>query len=93
MSRQTQAPTTPRWNRRALIERLRSFVVERGKIASGSDIVTACNNSVLRLSDLRALLAALEAVERDIALIDPTTVSAQLVEWSERNLTEDDTNA
>lgn len=48
-----------------LIERLRSFVVERGKIACGSDIVSACNNSALSLSDLRALLAALEAVRED----------------------------
>lgn len=48
-----------------LIERLRSFVAERGKIAGGSDIVTACNNSVLRLSDLRALLDALEAARED----------------------------
>lgn len=40
------------------IERLRSFVVEREKIACGSDIIIACNNSALRLSDLRALLAA-----------------------------------
>jgi len=47
------------------IERLRSFVVEREKIACGSDIVTACNNSALRLSDLRALLAALEAARED----------------------------
>jgi hypothetical protein len=48
-----------------LIERLRSFVVERGKIACGSDIVSACNNSALSLSDLRALLAALEAARVD----------------------------
>ena len=48
-----------------LIERLRSFVVERGKIACGSDIVSACNNSALSLSDLRALLAALEAARED----------------------------
>ena len=44
-----------------LIERLRAFVVERGKVACGSDIVSACNNSALSLSDLRALLGALEA--------------------------------
>lgn len=50
-----------------MIERLRTFVVERGKIARGSDIVTACNNSALSLSDLRALLAALEAAREDAA--------------------------
>lgn len=49
---------------RAEIERLRSFVAEREKIACGSDIVIACNNSELRLSDLRALLAALEAAQQ-----------------------------
>src|SRR5690606_17845845 len=59
-----------------LIERLRSFVVERGKIACGSDVVSVCRNAALSLSDLRALLAEIEALRAEVR-----TLRRQQASW------------
>lgn len=56
-----------------MIERLRAFVVERGKLACGSGIVSACNNSALSLADLRALLAAPKGRAGGLAVPAPIT--------------------